>query len=89
MENDRENRIRKRAYELWEAAGKPEGRHDEHWEQAAREIDQGDSEIEGDDVPSLDALREAVRQHSDTYIVKTDLEDADQREAAPGTREQP
>lgn len=34
-------------------------------------------------------MREAVREHSDVYLVKTDLEDADQREAAPGTREQP
>ncbi|PTM95267.1 hypothetical protein C7449_104343 [Mycoplana dimorpha] len=89
MEDDREDRIRKRAYELWERAGKPEGRHDQHWFQAAREIDQGEGEIEGDDLPSLEAVREAVRQHSDAYIVKTDLEDADQREAAPGTREQP
>lgn len=89
MEDDREDRIRKRAYELWERAGKPEGSHDQHWFQAAREIDQGEGEIEGDDLPSLEAVREAVRQHSDAYIVKTDLEDADQREAAPGTREQP
>ena len=57
--------------------------------QAQREIDQGEGEIGGDDVPNLEALREAARQHTDAYIVKTDLEDADQREAAPGTREQP
>ena len=48
-----------------------------------------DGEIEGDDEPNLAALREAARQHSDTFIVKTDLEDADQREATPGMREQP
>lgn len=89
MSDDREERIRKRAHELWEAAGRPEGKQDEHWFQATREIDQGAGEIGGDDLPNLEAMREAVRQHADTYIVKTDLEDADQREAAPGTREQP
>lgn len=37
--DEREDRIRARAYELWEAAGRPEGRQAEHWEQAEREID--------------------------------------------------
>ncbi|MCV3736936.1 DUF2934 domain-containing protein [Rhizobium sp. TRM96647] len=96
---DREQKIRERAYEIWDREGRPLGRELEHWAQAerevaerelaAREIDQGEGEIEGDDLPSLQALREAARQHADAYIVKTDLEDADQREAAPGTREQP
>ena len=41
-----------------------------------------------DDNPSnLAALREASREHTDAFLVKTDLEDADQREV-PGTREQ-
>ncbi|WP_459460782.1 hypothetical protein [Rhizobium sp. No.120] len=42
-----------------------------------------------DDVPNIEAEKEAVRQHGDAFVVKSDLEDADQREAAPGTREQP
>lgn len=86
---DREQKIRERAYEIWDREGRPLGREIEHWTQAAREIDQGESEIGGDDVPNLDAMREAARQHTDAFIVKTDLEDAEQREAAPGTREQP
>ncbi len=89
MTDDREDRIRKRAYELWQQEGSPEGKPDDHWLQAEREIDHGDGEIEGDDQPNLAALREAARQHNDTFIVKTDLEDADQREATPGMREQP
>ncbi len=87
--DDREQKIRERAYEIWDREGRPLGRELEHWMQAQREIDQGEGEIGGDDVPNLEALREAARQHTDAYIVKTDLEDADQREAAPGTREQP
>lgn len=39
MATDREDRIKRRAYELWEAEGRPEGRQAEHWEQAAREIE--------------------------------------------------
>ena len=46
-------------------------------------------EIGPDDEPNLAALREAVREHSDVFMVKADLEDADEREATPGMREQP
>jgi hypothetical protein len=89
MTDDRNEKIRKRAHALWQQEGRPEGKPDEHWYQAEREIDQGVGEIEGDDVPNLAALREAARQHNDVFLVKTDLEDADQREATPGMREQP
>ena len=90
MTDDREEKIRKRAHELWLQQGQPDGKPDEHWLQAEHEIDQGGTgEIEGDDIPNLAALREAARQHTDAYLVKTDLEDADQREATPGMREQP
>ncbi|MEA2671279.1 MAG: hypothetical protein QOG45_1499 [Chloroflexota bacterium] len=33
-----EDRIRNRAYELWEGEGRPEGREVDHWLQAAQEI---------------------------------------------------
>ena len=33
-----EERIRTRAYELWEAEGRPSGREVEHWLQAAQEL---------------------------------------------------
>ena len=38
MPEPTEEQIRKRAYELWEQAGKPEGREDELWDQAQREL---------------------------------------------------
>jgi hypothetical protein len=37
--DDREERIRAKAHALWEEAGRPEGRSDEHWMNAARLID--------------------------------------------------
>jgi hypothetical protein len=35
---DREARIRERAYQLWEEAGRPEGRAQDHWREAERQI---------------------------------------------------
>ena len=36
---DREQRIRERAYALWQREGRPDGREREHWQTATREID--------------------------------------------------
>jgi hypothetical protein len=46
------------------------------------------TQIDSDDVVKLDVLREAARMHNDTFVVEADLEDQDQREASPGTRDQ-
>lgn len=35
----REQRIRQRAYEIWEREGRPEGEQDRHWRQAEKEIE--------------------------------------------------
>lgn len=89
MDNDRETKIRQRAYQLWLDEGSPQGKQDDHWAQAEREIDGLDGENESANPTSPDAVSEAIREHVDTFIVKSDLEDADQHESAPGTREQP
>jgi hypothetical protein len=39
MTNEREERIRRRAHELWEKEGRPDGRHEDHWQQAMRDLD--------------------------------------------------
>lgn len=53
---DKQERIRRRAYDIWCAAGWPKGRDKEHWEQACREIDG-----EGDDASkSLDVAAEVM-----------------------------
>lgn len=36
---DRESEIRSRAYELWERDGQPEGRAEEHWQEACEQYD--------------------------------------------------
>lgn len=43
-----EDRIRERAYRLWEAEGCPDGCADRHWQQAEAELFQG---TEGQDMP--------------------------------------
>jgi hypothetical protein len=37
-DQDRERRIRVRAYEIWDAEGRPHGRHEQHWREAEQEI---------------------------------------------------
>jgi hypothetical protein len=46
-----DERIRQRAYEIWQAEGQPEGKDAEHWQQAREEIEpfnkEGDAEAGG------------------------------------------
>jgi len=46
MADDLEQRIRERAYEIWENEGCPEGRGSEHWEQACAEFRDAKAEAE-------------------------------------------
>jgi DUF2934 family protein len=39
MASDREQRVRERAYQIWQRAGEPHGRAQEHWAQAEAEIE--------------------------------------------------
>lgn len=39
MTDDRHERIRQRAHAIWEKAGRPEGAHQQHWDQATAEVD--------------------------------------------------
>ena len=42
--DDRNEKIRKRAHEIWEEEGRPEGREYSHWLRARAEIDAEDGE---------------------------------------------
>jgi uncharacterized protein HemY len=41
LEDIDEDLVQRRAYELWEQAGRPEGLDQEHWAQARHEIEHG------------------------------------------------
>jgi hypothetical protein len=43
---EEKQRIRERAYELWEREGRPQGRHLDHWVQAERETEAGSAGLD-------------------------------------------
>lgn len=56
MTSEKEDRIRRRAYELWEQEGRPEGRAWDHWVQAAREVEAeegGQADPESAEIPPM------------------------------------
>lgn len=46
MRDDREQWVQQRAYAIWEAEGRPDGRDREHWEQAERERPTDEASVE-------------------------------------------
>jgi hypothetical protein len=44
--DSRDERIRARAHDLWEAAGRPDGRASAHWQEAERLVEAEDREEE-------------------------------------------
>jgi hypothetical protein len=58
---EREHRIRERAYQLWEDAGRPPGRAEEYWARAEHQIGVEDSPAAGQSpTPATAALSEAA-----------------------------
>ncbi|RUX99303.1 DUF2934 domain-containing protein, partial [Mesorhizobium sp. M7A.F.Ca.US.005.03.2.1] len=43
MTDDRQERIRNRAHQIWLQEGQPAGHHERHWHQAAADVDQEDA----------------------------------------------
>lgn len=60
MDNEREELIRRRAYAIWEQEGRPDGQHQRHWEQAAREM-QG-PEMQGPETPGQETQANGSRR---------------------------
>ncbi|ESX64915.1 MULTISPECIES: DUF2934 domain-containing protein [unclassified Mesorhizobium] len=62
MDDDRHEKIRQRAYEIWVREGRPHGEHERHWQQAKRELDLDDADrgpagvIASSDVLTVEAL---------------------------------
>ena len=52
---DRDQRIRERAYHLWQADGEPQGRDAEYWERARELIGMAESAGAGQVTPAEDA----------------------------------
>jgi hypothetical protein len=65
---ENEQKIRDRAYTLWEKEGRPEGRHSDHWHQATRELGEVDHAIPEDETPNASVAQDPTpkRQASRT-----------------------
>jgi hypothetical protein len=65
MDNGNDDRdheaIRQRAFELWEAEGRPEGKHEEHWHRATQE--KRENQARGE-VPGLQPFETMTNQDS-------------------------
>ncbi|MGI4731656.1 MAG: DUF2934 domain-containing protein [Janthinobacterium lividum] len=62
MSDGHEASIRERAYEIWQAEGSPEGRHDQHWQQATADVEQARAEVrqaDGDVISSVPTVEDA------------------------------
>ena len=53
MATDREQKIRERAFEIWVSEEMVDGRHQEHWLEAEKQIDKEDAELEADPRPLM------------------------------------
>ena len=58
MTDDRESRIRDRAFELWQREGSLDGRSLGQWLQAEKEIDEEKDEVVSEDGPNPISLNE-------------------------------
>jgi hypothetical protein len=88
-------RIRQRAYELWQQEGQPEGKQQEHWDRAVREIagdpNQGGAELQagadGETVPdNLTQAADALRGVSTGSAEGTDVDQFGKEDIKPGVQ---
>jgi hypothetical protein len=56
MHQGEDDDIRRKAYEIWESEGRPEGRHREHWRRAHETFkeDKGAAEASGEEMHTQD-----------------------------------
>lgn len=68
-QQDRAERVQRRAHDIWEREGRPDGRHDEHWAQAEAEVDDeiraeqrsAETESSAPDVPAKRPAKAAAK----------------------------
>lgn len=65
MADNRVDRIRERAFELWQREGSPDGRAEDHWQQAEREIDAEDAKGETDALVETESVLQGGRPHKE------------------------
>ncbi|PPQ36676.1 DUF2934 domain-containing protein [Rhodopila globiformis] len=92
---DREDRIRQRAYHLWEADGRPEGRDAEFWERAEELVGMEDSagagllpnpETRDEPVPGVTVEEAQIQENYGEFPDR--VTDQGDRRQTPMTREE-
>ncbi|MDL2410825.1 DUF2934 domain-containing protein [Rhizobium calliandrae] len=63
MAVDRNERIERRAYEIWESEGRPDGSDLRHWQQACDELD-------GDDLHETPQDRQGIDDRGDAALLQ-------------------
>ena len=85
--------IARRAYEIWEAEGRPHGRHREHWEAAARELGSPapmpTDYRDGQDLPGLAAAGKKPAARRKKPLTAPEAETTPKPRAGSGRRRQP
>jgi hypothetical protein len=82
-DQDRQERIRRRAHEIWEREGRPDGQHEAHWQKAAQELE---SETDNG-TPSLqETITETVAVAAGMPPASTGKHDHQPEEPASGER---
>lgn len=88
MAEDREERIRRRAYDLWQREGAPEGRHQDHWHEAVAQIDAEDA-TDTDVAPETAAAAGLAGRSDDLPLNADGLDEMDVQQAREGMPEAP
>jgi hypothetical protein len=73
-----EARIRERAYHLWEQDGSPEGRADEYWEKARKQV-----VAEGGDEPAPVSADQSKKRTLEDAVPQEDLDETGGQIATP------
>ncbi|WP_321924129.1 DUF2934 domain-containing protein [Paraburkholderia guartelaensis] len=70
MNEQREERVRRRAYQLWEDDGAPEGRADEYWSRAEKQV-AAEYDAEGE-TSSIASDQAGKRRHAGEPLQESD-----------------
>ncbi len=83
MIDNREERIKQRAHELWEREGSPHGRDQDHWRKAAAQIDEEDA-IDNEVAPGTAAAGGLAGRSEGTPSSAEGLDDTDAKPRKAG-----
>lgn len=68
-----EDRVRHRAYQLWEQDGAPEGHADEYWDRALRQIEaEGPDGADGESPPQAASFEQSDKRQMESELPQED-----------------